>query len=212
MFVRDCMTREVVSVRPESDPLAGMALLKAGGFRHLPIVDADGRLVGIVARSGLESFLSKAGSPGVIKRQHRVDQVMTREVVTVAPDCPLEEAATLMVEHAIGSLPVLEGEQLVGIITDTDIFRQFAAVLGGGTDWLRLTVQMSDAPGQLAQLADRIAHVNGNICSMVAYAADQPERINLTLRVEGVDRETAVGAISGLAGLDVLHTWSCEDS
>jgi acetoin utilization protein AcuB len=189
-----------------------MALLKAGGFRHLPVVDADGRLVGIVARSGLESFLSKAGSPGVIKRQHRVDQVMTREVVRVAPDCPLEEAATLMVEHQIGSLPVVEEEQLVGIITETDIFRQFAAVLGGGTDSLRLTVQVADTPGQLAQLAGRIAQVNGNISSVVAYAADQPERINFTLRVEGADRETVVGAVSGLAGLDVLHAWSCEGS
>jgi acetoin utilization protein AcuB len=212
MFVRDCMTRDPVSVRPESDPLAGLALLKAGGFRHLPVVDAMGRLVGIVARSGLESFLSKAGSPGVIKRQHRVDQVMTHEVVRVAPDCPLEEAATLMVEHTIGSLPVVEGEQLVGIITETDIFRQFAAVLGGGTDSLRLTVQVADTPGQLAQLAGRIAQVNGNISSVVAYAADQPERINFTLRVEGADRETVVGAISGLAGLDVLHAWSCGGS
>jgi acetoin utilization protein AcuB len=212
MFVRDCMTRDPVSVRPESDPLAGMALLKAGGFRHLPVVDADGRLVGIVARSGLESFLSRAGSPGVIKRQHRVDQVMTREVVRVPPDCPLEEAATLMVEHKIGSLPVVEGEQLVGIITETDIFRQFAAVLGGGTDSLRLTVQVADTPGQLAQLAGRIAHVNGNISSVVAYAADQPERINFTLRVEGADRERVLEAVSGLAGLDVLHAWSCMGS
>jgi acetoin utilization protein AcuB len=212
MFVRDCMTRDPVSVRPESDPLAGMALLKSGGFRHLPVVDADGRLVGIVVRADLESFLSKAGSPGVIKRQHRVDQVMTREVVRVAPDCPLEEAATLMVGHKIGSLPVVEEEQLVGIITETDIFRQFAAVLGGGTDSLRLTVQVDDTPGQLAQLAGRIAQVNGNISSVVAYAADQPERINFTLRVEGADRETVLGAVSGLAGLDVLHAWSCEGS
>ena len=167
MLVRDCMTRDPVSVRPESDPLAGMALLKAGGFRHLPIVAADGRLVGIVARSGLESFLSKAGSPGVIKRQHRMDQVMTREVVRVPPDCPLEEAATLMVKHKIGSLPVVEAGEVVGIVTETDIFKQFAAVLGGGTDSLRLTVQVPDVPGQLAELAGRIAQLNGNISSVV---------------------------------------------
>jgi acetoin utilization protein AcuB len=185
-------------------------LLKFGGFRHLPVVDEDGRLVGIVGRADLELFLSKAGSPGIVKRQHRIDQVMTTEVVTVSPDCPLEEAATLMLEHKIGSLPVVEAEQLVGIVTETDIFRQFAAALGGGTNSLRLTVQVADTPGQLADLAQRIAQVNGNIGSVVAYAADQPGRINITLRVEGADRETVLGAVSALGGIDVLHAWDCE--
>ena len=210
MFVRDCMTRDPVTVRPESDPLAGLTLLKYGGFGHLPVVDADGKLVGIVDRADLELFLSKAGSPGIVKRQYRVDQVMTREVVTVPPDCPLEEAAILMVEHKISSLPVVEAGQVVGIITEADIFKQFAAVLGGGTDSLRLTVQVADVPGQLAQLASRIAQVNGNLSSVIAWAADQPGRINITLRVEGVDCETVLGAVSGLAGLDVLRTWGCE--
>jgi acetoin utilization protein AcuB len=210
MFVRDCMTRDVVTVRPESDPLAAVALLKCGGFRHLPVVDAEGKLVGIVARNDLDVFLTKAESPGVLKRQHRVDQVMGREVVTVPPDCPLEEAASLMVQHKIGSLPVVEEGQVVGIITETDIFKQFAAVLGGGSDSLRLTVQVPDVPGQLAELAGRIAQVGGNISSVVAYDADQLERINITLRVEGADRATVLEALSDQAGLNVLHLWGGE--
>jgi acetoin utilization protein AcuB len=184
-----------------------MALIKSCGFRHLPVVDTDGGLVGIVDRADLELFLSGVQSPGVIKRQHHMEQVMTREVVSVPPDCPLEEAATLMVKHKIGSLPVLEAGQVIGIITETDIFKQFAAVLGGGSDSLRLTVQVAHVPGQLAKLADRIAQVNGNICSVVAYAADQPERINFTLRVEGADREAVLRAVSSLAGLDLLYEW-----
>ena len=86
MFVRDCMTRNPVTVRPESDPLAAVTLLKCGGFRRLPVVDTKGELVGIVARNDLEVFLSKSRSPGVIKRQHRVDQVMNQGVVMVPPD------------------------------------------------------------------------------------------------------------------------------
>jgi acetoin utilization protein AcuB len=210
MFVRDCMTPKPVTVRPGSDPLAGMMLIKSCGFRHLPVVEAGGRLVGIVNRDDLELFLSKAGSPGVVKRQHRIDQVMSREVVTVPPDCPLEEAATLMVQHKIGSLPVVEAGQVVGIITETDIFRQFAAVLGGGTDTIRLTVQVDNKPGQFAEVTGRIARVNGNITSVVAYAADRPDRVNLTLRVEGVDRETVLEAVSAFAALDVLHVWEGE--
>jgi acetoin utilization protein AcuB len=187
--------------------MAANMVLRFREFRHLPVVDTNGRLVGIVSRADLELFLSKAGSPGIMQRQHRVDQVMTREVVTVPPDCPLEEAATLMVEHKIGSLSVVEEEQLVGIITETDMFKQFASVLGGGSDSLRLTVQIPDTPGRLAELASRIARVNGNISSMVAYAAKEPKRINITLRAEGADRGTVLAAVSGLSGLDVLHVW-----
>lgn len=207
MFVRDCMTSDPVTVRPESDPLAAVAILKCGAFRRLPVVDAEGKLVGIVAHNDLEVFLSRAGSPGVIKRQHRVDQVMSHEVMTVSPDCPLEEAASLMVEHKIGSLPVVENGRVVGIITETDIFKQLAAVLGGGTHSLRLTVQVPDVPGQLAELSSRIAQVGGNISSVVAYNANQAERVNITLRVDGADRETVLEAISGQFRLAVLHTW-----
>jgi acetoin utilization protein AcuB len=210
MFVRDCMTPDPFTVRPESDPLAGMMLLRAGRFRHLPVVEGDGKLVGIVDHDSLELFLSRAGSPGVTKRQHRVDQVMARDVLTVTPDCPLEEAAALMVSHKVNSLLVVTGERLVGIITETDIFKQLAAALGGGGASLRLTVQVADTPGQLAELAGRIAGVDGNICSVVSYTAGRSGRINITLRVEGADRDTLLGALSDLPGLDVLNAWECS--
>lgn len=211
MYVQDCMTETPLTVRPESDPMAALMVLKYHGFRHLPVLDKDGHLVGIVDRDDLEKFLSTAGSPTVLKRQHRVEQVMTRNVVMVTPSCPLEEAALLMVENKIGSLPVVDGERLVGIITKTDIFKQFAAVLGGGTDSFRLTVQVADTPGQLAQLASRIAKVNGNISSLVAYPADQPGRQNLTLRVQGIDRQTVLVAISDQVELEVLDAWGCAE-
>jgi acetoin utilization protein AcuB len=209
MLVKDCMTQNPVTVRPESDPMAANMVLKYRGFRHLPVLDPEGKLVGIVDRTDLEQFLAKAGPPSVLKRQHRVEQVMTREVVIVTPDCPLEEAASEMVKHKIGSLPVVEDGILVGIITETDIFKQFVAALGGGTNSLRLTVQIANVPGQFAQLASRIAQVHGNIISAVTYPADPPNRMNLTLRVEGADRETVLGAITDMPELDVLHSWSC---
>lgn len=210
MFVRDSMTPKPITVRPESDPLAGLMLIKSGRFRHLPVVDGGGNLVGIVDRNDLETFLSQAGSPGIQKRQHRVDQVMTREVLTVSPDCPLEEAARLMVDNKIGCLPVLDEDRLVGIVTETDIFKQFATVLGAGSDSIRLTVQVADAPGQLAELAGRIARAGGNISSVVAYPAGQAGRINITLRVEQVGRERVLGAVRDLPQLTVIHAWGGE--
>jgi acetoin utilization protein AcuB len=211
MFVRDRMTRQPITVRPESDPLAALAVLKAAGFRHLPVVDAQGDVVGIVDRRELEVFLSTAGSPGIVKRQHRVDQAMSSPVISVSPDCPLEEAASLMIEHRIGSLPVVENGRLVGIITKTDIFKQFVAVLGGGTKTLRLTVRVPDRPGQLSELAGRIARVNGNVSSVVAYAGDRPGRLYITLRVEGVDHGVLLAALAGHVGLEVVDAWAGEE-
>lgn len=204
MLVRDCMTHKPITIRPESDPMAAISLLTAGKFRHLPVIESDGSLAGIVDRADLELFLAKAGSPGYVKRNHRVDQVMKRDVITVRPDCPLEEAATLMVQHKIGSLPVLEAGKLVGIITETDIFKRFAAILGGGSDSLRLIVQLADKPGQLAELAGRIARVNGNIVSVVSSPAGQPGRMTFTLRVEGVDPSRLREAVEDQPGLVIL--------
>jgi len=210
MFVRDCMTRDPITVRPESDPLAALTLLKYGGFHHLPVTDAEGRPVGIVSRADLEVFLQTAGSPGVLKRQHRVAQVMRSDVVTVGPDCPLEEAASLMVRHRIGSLPVVEHERVTGIITKTDILKQFAALLGGASHSLRLTVQVPNTPGQLAELARRVAGCGGNITSIVAYDAAGSERIRFVLRVEDVALDGLLAAVVDQPGLTVLHVW-CGD-
>ena len=207
MFVRDIMTRDPVTVRPESDPLAAVAILKCGDFRRLPVIDPEGNLVGIVGTNDLEVFLTKAGSPGVMKRQHRVDQVMRRSVVTVTPDCPLEEAAELMMSHKVGSLPVVEDDHLVGIVTDTDIFSQFAHVLGAGSNWLRLTVQVPNVPGQLADLTSRIAQEGGNITSVVAYDPGDPHWINLVLRVQDASREAVLYAVAGHPSMRVLHIW-----
>jgi uncharacterized protein with ACT and thioredoxin-like domain len=80
-------------------------------------------------------------------------------------------------------------------------------VLGGGTASLRITVQVFNVPGQLAELAGRIASVGGNITSVVAYSSGTPGRTNITLRVEGSDRETLLQAISGQSGLEIRHVW-----
>ena len=115
-----------------------------------------------------------------------------------------------MVKHQIGSLPVLERGRLVGIITETDIFKQFVAALGGGTETIRLSVQLKNIPGQIASLASQIAQVNGNILSLVTYPARQPGRINLTLRIDGADCEVLQQVIEDLAEAELLNIWCSE--
>jgi acetoin utilization protein AcuB len=210
MLVREVMTPNPITVRPDSDYLAAIALMRAGKFRRLPVVDDAGHLVGLV--SNLDLHNASLGQPtqetvtgdGVLVR---VREVMKRHVVTVSPDYPFEEAARLMVEHKIGSLPVVEEGRLVGILTDTDVFQQLVAILGGGSQTVRLTIQLDNQPGQLAALAERIASVGGNILSIASFPAETPRRMNFTVRVESVPPESLQAAIESHAGAQVVNIW-----
>jgi acetoin utilization protein AcuB len=208
MLVRDCMTRDPITVRPHSDPLAAIALLKSARIRRLPVVDEQGHVVGMVSHTDLERFLSKAPSPGILKRQHHVEQAMTTPVVTVSPDHPMEEAARLMVEHKIGSLPVIEEGRLVGIITETDIFKQFVDILGGQADAIRLTLMLADRPGQLANVLNAIAAAGGNLRSVVLHNPTPTGLVSATLWVQNMDRGTLTAAIQANPEVQLLRVWN----
>lgn len=208
MLVKDRMTPDPIVLRAKSDPLAGVAICKSGGFCRLPVVDDEGKLVGIVTENDLQKFLAKAPSPGVIKRQHRVEQMMQTPVVSVSPDYPLEEAALLMIKHSIGGLPVVDAEGYpIGIITQSDIFAQFTDTLGANTNTLRITVRVPNRPGEFAKLSGRIAETGGNIVSLVSHRATDRAWLDLTLRVEGVERGVLLEAIRADDGISVRHVW-----
>jgi acetoin utilization protein AcuB len=208
MLVRECMTIRLITVHPESDPLAALGLCKSARIRRLPVVDAGNRLVGLVTRNMLEQFLAKAPSPGVMKRQHSIAQVMTEQVITVAPDYPLEEAARLMVANKIGSLPVIADGILVGIITETDIFKQFVDILGGQKEAVRLTVVAPDVPGLLAQVAGTIAARQGNIRSVVITRGIEAGLCAITLWVEQIEPDTLKTALQDMPNVQRLRLWT----
>ena len=211
MLVRDCMTRNPISVRPESDPLAAIALCKSARIRRLPVVNTEGQLVGIVSRNDLELFLSKAPSPGIMKRQHNIEQVMVTFVITVSPDHPVEEAAHLMVEHKVGSLPVVEDGRLVGIVTETDIFKQFVDLLGGQADAIRLTVTVRDICSELAKVINAVAGLGCNIRSIVIHDSAQPAYANVTLWVVGAEQGALTAAMQNIPKVQLIRVWSKSD-
>jgi acetoin utilization protein AcuB len=212
MLVRDCMTPNPIKVHPESDPLAALGLCKSARIRRLPVVDADDRSVGIVTRNMLEQFLAKAPSPGVMKRQHSVEQVMVSPALTVSPDYPLEEAARLMVAHKIGSLPVVDEGKLIGIITETDIFKQFVEILGGQAQAMRLTVEVMDTPGEFAKVVNVIAALRGNLCSAILTPGVKPQTRSVTLWIQNIDRDTLARVIEVLPDVQLIRVWSEPDA
>ena len=208
MLVRDVMTAHPISIRPDGDPRAALGLCKSARIRRLPVVDGEGHVVGIVTRSMLEQFLATAPPPSVQARQHGMTQVMVAPVVTVSPDDPMEEAARRMVDHKIGSLPVVEDGRLVGIVTETDIFKEFVEILGGQSAALRVTVVVPDVPGSLARVVNAVASLRGNVRSAIILPCDDPECRAVTLWIENADREALTAAIGQVQDVRLTRVWS----
>ena len=143
MRVREAMTANPVTIDPEAPLETAAATMRERGLRHLPVVDDLGRLVGIVTDRDLRS--AALPPPGVdhlptgLRRRLgevtdrlndvRVRHAMTWNAVTTGPDVPVEQAAAVMAEARIGSLPVVERAKLIGILTEQDLLRVLAASL-----------------------------------------------------------------------------------
>ena len=137
MLVKDAMTRDPVTIDPEAPVGTALAVMRARGVRHLPAVDGEGRLVGIVTDRDLRhaalgpalaEYLSgkarrQAEELGQTLEQLRVRDVMTWAVVDVGPNAPIAYAALIMSQRRIGSLPVVEHGALVGLLTERDVLR-----------------------------------------------------------------------------------------
>lgn len=111
---------------------------------------------------------------------------MTENVITVSEDTPIEEAAQLMADHKIGSIPVMKGNELVGIITETDLFKIFPELFAIHQSGVRATFLIKEEPGQLAKVTKEIAEHGGNFISFVQFAGiDQDTRL-ITIKVNGL--------------------------
>lgn len=133
-LVQDWMSRDPLTVRADTSAVEAYERMRERGVHRLPVVDAAGHLVGIVTRSDIEGAVSfrhtEAGwhegrfaLAGTV-----VGEVMTRDPVTVTSDTPMRRAAALLLEHHLSGLPVVEGDRLVGIITESDLFRLVVAL------------------------------------------------------------------------------------
>ena len=137
MLVKDAMTTEPITVELDTPLGTAIAIMRGRGIRHLPVVDDDGRLVGVITDRDLRSALpgsvlaselpAEGGdgrpSPDAELERIPVRQAMSWVVVTTQPEAPLRHAALVMLERRIGSLPVVDGGTLVGILTERDVLR-----------------------------------------------------------------------------------------
>lgn len=201
MLIGKRMTTNVISVPPDTPIQEALQLMRNKSIRRLPVQDSDGKLVGLISMLDLiDASPSDATSLSVWELNYlvskiKVKDVMTKEVITVTEDTPLEEAARIMADNKIGGLPVLRGEKLVGIITETDIFKIFLEMLGGRRPGVRVTINVPDVPGELASLTGALRDSGGNIVSLGTFQGRSADTSVITFKVEGIkldDIRTAI--------------------
>jgi len=203
MLVEHRMTPNPITITPDTKVPDALKITREKGINYLPVEGKRNKLIGIVSRSDLmQAAPSKATTLSVFEANYLLAHLEVQEImnepITVPEDTPIEEAARLMVAKGIGCLPVMRGRDLVGIITETDIFKAFVEILGGSDPVLRITMRSPDRPGELARLTGLIANLGGNFHSVASFKSEDPEHVYFTFRLEGVDEETLVPALEEL--------------
>ena len=210
MLVRDVMTRNLITVDPETSFTDALKIMRENRIRRLPVLE-DGKLVGIVTEKDiLYASPSKATTLDVWELHYllnklKIREIMTRDVVTIQEDTPVEEAAKIMVDNKIGALPVVKGNELVGIITETDIFKVFLEMFGARKKGLRYTFKVPNVPGTFAKLSQKIFEAGGNIVSLASYGETE-EVYTLVMKVEGIDHNKFLESMKDLEGVKLVHT------
>jgi acetoin utilization protein AcuB len=210
MQVKDRMTSSPITATEDTSFEEALHMMKEKKIRRLPIVTKSGHITGIVVQKDLFSASpSTATSLSVFEVHYllsklKMKDVMTRRVVSVGDDCPLEEAARIMVDYKIGCLPITKDGKLVGIITETDIFKTFVEIMGGREKGLRLTLDVTERKGELAAVAGEIAKHNGNIISVATFSGRNCSDRIITIKVTGAPKEPLVKDLEA-HGVKVLN-------
>lgn len=193
MLVERWMKANPITVGPQDSFRHAMNLIRQRGIRHLPVVEG-GRLVGIVTDRDVRQASPSAATSLEVHELHyllekiKIRDIMTSEVVTAMPEMPIEAAARLMLTHRIGSLPVLRGMALVGIITETDILSAFVEVMGIQAEQTRLELVLEERAGAFLDACRTVQDQGGDIISVVTATAShrgEPKKVML-FRLEGV--------------------------
>lgn len=205
MYVRNRMTVNPITVSPDTMIATALELMREKNINRIPVVK-DEKLVGIITeRKLMEVSPSSATSLSIFEINYllsktKVEQVMTKKVVTVAPDDLLEVAALKMRDNSVGGLPVVENGKVVGIITESNIFDAFIEIMGFRERGTRISILIQeDRPGVLAELAQTIATCDINITHLAIYHGEivlrvdtrQPEDLIERLKEKGF-RPTSV--------------------
>jgi len=210
MLVKDRMTPDPICGCPEMPVTEAQEIMREGRIRHLPITDEGGNLVGLVTQRSLLGALPSNVSSfshfeiSYVLAKIKVSHVMVKEVTTIDEDTPIEVAARIMADQKIGCMPVMRDGELVGIITDNDLFATMVDLLGARRGGVRVTVLQPDRPGEIARLSTAIAKIGGNLTVSVGSPSQEPGKWISVLKVTNVPRAELAQMIEALGDIQIL--------
>ena len=204
MQVGERMSHPIISIAPDMPVHDALDMFKRERIRRAPVVK-EGKLVGIVSdKDLLNASPSMATSLSVWEMNYllskiTVSDVMTKKVLIVDEETPIEEAARIMADNKIGGLPVMRDGHVVGIITETDLFKIFLEFMGAREKGVRITALLDEKPGQLAKITAAISNAGGNFISFGQFIGEDPSNRLVTFKVKNLDKKEAKAAISNIA-------------
>jgi acetoin utilization protein AcuB len=210
MLVGDRMTPNPIVCDADIPVDDALDVMRQEKVRRLPIVDSDRKLLGIVSEKDLLYVSPSPATSLSVFEIHSllskitVGKIMTKDVITVREDAPLEEAARIMADNKIGGLPVLRDDQLVGIITETDIFKVLLELMGARDAGWRVSAKAPCGKGVLAKLTGVISAKGGDFVTMGTFLQDegQPECL-LVFKVREVEEKDIREALGAIEATDI---------
>ena len=203
MLVKERMSHPVITVKSDMPIMEALNLMKREKIRRAPVVK-EGKMVGIVSdKDLLNAAPSDATSLSVWEVNYLLSkvlvmEVMTQDVISVSEDTPIEEAARLMADNKIGGLPVMRNGKIVGIVTETDLFKMFLELMGARESGVRVTALVPDVPGELAKITSAISQKGGSFISFGQFSGEDQTNREITFKVIGVEPDVVEEALEPL--------------
>jgi acetoin utilization protein AcuB len=213
MFVGERMSRPVISVSPDDPINEVLAMFRRERIRRAPVMK-DGKLAGIVSDSDLlNASPSSVTTLSVWEMNYLISKVtvkdvMTKKIISVEKDTPIEEAARIMADQKIGGLPVMSAGKVVGMITETDLFKIFLELMGARQKATRVTVTVPNRPGELAKLTGAISSNGGDFIAFGMFSGPDANSSIITFKVQGMKKEKIKQVLADV----VLKFWDIRES
>ena len=202
MTVSKNMTINPVTTTPDMGVFEAFELMKNEGVQRLPVLDNDGNLVGIISEKNITSAAADREVSivefALLLSKIKVGDVMTKEVITVSVDDPVELAARKMSDNDISILPVVDNDgKLVGVVSRSDLFRLLLELFGTRHYGIRVTFRIKDQKGVIAKLAIALERIGANIVSIGNLDSDQGYS-TIIMKINGVDESLIKDTLSPL--------------
>ena len=200
MFIKLWMQQDVITVDQETSIGEAKEIMQQHNFRHLPVTEGE-KLIGIITQTDIDRALPAAIDSSVthesrmIAAHAKVSSFMVADPVTVQPLDPLEKAALLMQRFKMGAVPVVKDEQLVGIITESDVLKALSEILNGDKTGARIEMQIGLESSAIYTITEICRQFKMNLTAITLYRNFSPKHQLLTIRVNGRELDEMIDAL-----------------